>query len=212
MQRLDPLLDRPGGWFGGALWRLPIAAPVFVTAVYALRHGAYALLGLRSSHESWPSVFAYEMLKFSMFYLLFIAIFFGIRSHAAMNVQRLRAERERRLVQQAQLLQLAQQIEPHFLFNALNTIAATVHADPDLADTLLIRLSTLLRAATDLARQPVRPLGSISNRAIRVAWPPESTCHAAADRRRRSAGARATQTLAGGLRRCRAGRARQRTA
>jgi two-component system, LytTR family, sensor kinase len=99
-------------------------------------------------------VFRYEALKFSMFYLLFVAIVFGLRSHAALAAARLRLERERRLAQSAQLLQLAQQIEPHFLFNALNTIASTIHTDPALADTLLMRLAALLRAATDLARHP----------------------------------------------------------
>jgi two-component system, LytTR family, sensor kinase len=35
-----------------------------------------------------------------------------------------------------------------------NTIAATIHSNPDLADTLLTRLAALLRAATEMARHP----------------------------------------------------------
>ena len=54
----------------------------------------------------------------------------------------------------AQLKLLHAQIEPHFLFNALNTIASTIHTDPNLADALLTKLAALLRAATELARQP----------------------------------------------------------
>lgn len=155
---LDALLGRPWRWFAPTLWRLALMAPAFVVAVYTLRHGVYALLGLRYTHAPWPQVFAYETVKFSMFYLLFAAVLFGLRSHAAMNAERLRAERQERLAQQAQLLQLTQQIEPHFIFNALNTIAATVHEDAELADRLLTRLAALLRAATDLARSPVRAL------------------------------------------------------
>jgi LytS/YehU family sensor histidine kinase len=125
-----------------------------VIAVYALRHGVYAAIGETYRHEPWPEVFRYEIIKFGLFYLLFVAILFGVRSHVAMSAERVRAEQARALVQQAQLLQLTQQIEPHFLFNALNTIAATVHTNADLADSLLTRLAALLRAATDLTRQP----------------------------------------------------------
>jgi signal transduction histidine kinase len=150
----DHLLGQPLRWFAVNLVWLPVAAVVFVVAAYALRHGLYAAIGQTYVHEPWPVVFRYEILKFGLFYLLFVAILFGIRSHVAMSAARVRAEQARTLVQQAQLLQLTQQLEPHFLFNALNTIAATVHADPDLADTLLTRLAALLRAATDLTRCP----------------------------------------------------------
>ena len=153
-RHLDPLLARPWRWFGRNLQWLPVVAPAFVFMVFALRHGVYALLGQTYVHEGWGTVLRYESLKFSMFYLLFAAIVFGIRSHAALSNARARVEREQGLSQRAQLLQLTQQIEPHFLFNALNTIASTIHTDPSLADALMTKLAALLRATTDLARQP----------------------------------------------------------
>ncbi|MGE0310298.1 MAG: sensor histidine kinase [Lautropia sp.] len=152
--RLDAWLDRPWQWFARCLVWIPLAAPCFVALVYAIRHAAYALLGTAYRHDAWTVVFREESIKFLFFYLIFAAIIFGIRSHAALGRAAVQLERERRHAQRAQLLQLTQQLEPHFLFNALNTIASTIHADPDLADTLLVRLSALLRAATDLARQP----------------------------------------------------------
>lgn len=152
--RGDHLLAQPWRWFVHSLQWLPLAAPLFVVAVYALRHAVYALLGQSYAHGPWGTVFRYEMLKFAVFYLLFVALFFGIRSHAALSNARVRLERERALAQHAQLLQLTQQIEPHFLFNALNTIAGAIHTDPVLADALLTQLAALLRAATDLARKP----------------------------------------------------------
>jgi LytS/YehU family sensor histidine kinase len=62
------------------------------------------------------------------------------------------------LTQQARLTQLTQQLQPHFLFNALNTISALIHPDPDRADALLGRLAALLRTATDAAQRPEQPL------------------------------------------------------
>jgi sensor histidine kinase YesM len=156
--RLDAQLAQPLRWFGRALVELLWWAPLFVAAVYALRHGLFALAGATYRHEPWPVVFRYETLKFALFYTLFAAVLFGVRSHAALSAARLRAERALSLAQQAQLTQLTQQLEPHFLFNALNTIAATVHTDPALADTLITRLAALLRAATDSARRPFATL------------------------------------------------------
>ena len=46
---------------------------------------------------------------------------------------------------QAQLQALRTQLHPHFLFNTLNGIATLVHRDPDAADQMIARLSTLLR-------------------------------------------------------------------
>jgi two-component system LytT family sensor kinase len=56
------------------------------------------------------------------------------------------AELERTLLA-TQLQNLRLQLQPHFLFNALNTISATLHTDAALADTLLGRLADLLRAS-----------------------------------------------------------------
>lgn len=152
--RHDALLAHPWRWFASQLRWLPLVSVVFVALVFMLRHGVYALLGERYEHEPWGELFLYESLKFSAYYLLFVAIFFGIRSYVAMVAAQLRAERSQALARQAQLLQLAQQIEPHFLFNALGTISEIIHSDPQLADTLLSRLAALLRAATDLTRRP----------------------------------------------------------
>ncbi|MBE7417166.1 MAG: histidine kinase [Ideonella sp.] len=145
--RYDATLARPLRWFALQLRWLPLLAPLFVASIYAIRHAVFAVLGQDYVHPGWGQVFAYECAKFTLFYLLFVAAVFGLRTHAALGEQRLRA-------QAAQLAQLTQQLQPHFLFNALNTVAATIHTDPEAADTMLTRLAALLRAATDLTRRP----------------------------------------------------------
>jgi LytS/YehU family sensor histidine kinase len=48
------------------------------------------------------------------------------------------------------------QLQPHFLFNTLNTIAEMVHHDADKADHMITSLSDLLRRALELgARQEI---------------------------------------------------------
>lgn len=55
------------------------------------------------------------------------------------------ADRERQLAADARLNALRAQINPHFLFNTLNTIASKARTDPDEARRLLVRLSDFFR-------------------------------------------------------------------
>ena len=54
-------------------------------------------------------------------------------------------EQLRALTTQAELKALKAQINPHFLFNTLNTIAALIHTDPALAEATVERLAELFR-------------------------------------------------------------------
>jgi hypothetical protein len=49
-------------------------------------------------------------------------------------------------------------MQPRFLHNALNTIAALVRDDPAAADAALLGLSQLLRAAIQASRRPLHRL------------------------------------------------------
>ena len=53
---------------------------------------------------------------------------------------------------------LRAQLNPHFLFNALNSVAEMVHIDGELADRMLVALSALLRDALKQEPQQERPL------------------------------------------------------
>ena len=69
----------------------------------------------------------------------------------------LAAELERSLTV-AQLRNLQLQLQPHFLFNALNTISERMYHDPDSADEMLARLSHLLRRCLATMETPEVPL------------------------------------------------------
>ena len=53
---------------------------------------------------------------------------------------------------------LSMQLQPHFLFNTLNTIAELVHGDPDAADYMITGLSDLLRRTLELGPTQEIPL------------------------------------------------------
>jgi len=68
-----------------------------------------------------------------------------------------RASREARLIHQvveAELRALRAQVNPHFLFNSLNTIAALVVPEPDKAEEMTLRLAKIFRHVLIHADQP----------------------------------------------------------
>lgn len=156
--RQDRWLSHPLRWMLHAVAPLPLLAPLFVLTVFGLRIGLYALFGAHYGHPEWSRLMPYEMLRFALFYVPFAGVMFGLRSYRAWHLERLNAERLRGLTASAQLAQLTQQVQPHFLFNALNTISSLMHSDVAQADALLQRLAQLLRAATDVAHRPQQPL------------------------------------------------------
>ena len=66
-------------------------------------------------------------------------------SYAALATNRVREERLRELAARSELKALKAQINPHFLFNALNSISALISADPDAAQRTLERLAGIFR-------------------------------------------------------------------
>jgi two-component sensor histidine kinase len=70
----------------------------------------------------------------------------------------LQRERTERLSTQAQLRSLRLQIDPHFLFNALNAISSEVEADPVSARNMIEHLGSLLRLTLDTTDRQLVPL------------------------------------------------------
>ncbi|MDO8144421.1 histidine kinase [Isoptericola sp. 178] len=68
-------------------------------------------------------------------------------SMLSLHLELAEMDRERHLASDAQLDALRAQINPHFLFNILNTIASKSRTDPDEARQLLLRLSDFFRYA-----------------------------------------------------------------
>lgn len=66
--------------------------------------------------------------------------------------------KEKAYRKQAQLESLRYQLNPHFMFNSLNTISAYIHTNPNLADEVLHELADILRYSLDTAAKQRVPL------------------------------------------------------
>jgi two-component system LytT family sensor kinase len=73
-----------------------------------------------------------------------IAIGLPVRIWNTTRIERKLADQEKALMQ-ARMDALISQINPHFLFNTLNTISSLIRFDPDTARTVLLKLSNILR-------------------------------------------------------------------
>ena len=70
----------------------------------------------------------------------------------------LTAERQTKLLKDAEIKALQAQIHPHFLFNSINTISALCRTDVEKARKLLLELSLFFRSNLHGARQMLIPL------------------------------------------------------
>lgn len=84
--------------------------------------------------------------------LTYGAVFGSLQAFRYYNqylVSQLRIERMEKSLLQSHLNTLRLQIEPHFLFNTLNTISSVAVGDPNLARDMIEDLGTLLRRSLD---------------------------------------------------------------
>lgn len=78
-----------------------------------------------------------------------LAAYHVIRAHRRMRQRDLEATQLESRLAQAQNQALRMQLQPHFLFNTLNSISALIHSDGEAADRMLTRLADLLRMTLD---------------------------------------------------------------
>jgi two-component system sensor histidine kinase AlgZ len=67
----------------------------------------------------------------------------------SLKTQQLERERAEKLAAEAQLASLSSRVQPHFLFNTLNTISGLIREQPSRAEAMIEHLSSLLRSSLD---------------------------------------------------------------
>lgn len=94
---------------------------------------------------------------FALNLTIYAIIIAGARGLEHYRLSRERDQLEARLAE-TRLQLLGMQLQPHFLFNTLNTIAEIVHEDPHAADAMIAHLSHLLRETLAVGSTPQIPL------------------------------------------------------
>ena len=135
----------------GSILMLAALAVVFVRSCFI-----YSLDPWIRWYETPPSFWGDVMPTSIQNNILLSWIMIGL-AHAFLYFDRAHAEEWRASELQAQLAQarldaIVAQLDPHFLFNALNSIAELVHHDAARADRMLVGLSALLRRSLESSR------------------------------------------------------------
>ncbi|MCP3136526.1 sensor histidine kinase [Pyxidicoccus xibeiensis] len=119
--------------------------PAFLVGVYVAR--VYTL------EQARVLGFVMSAFVWSLMMLLWLLIYFVV--HAVEHARHAELERWKleAAVQAAELRFLKAQLQPHFLFNCLNSVRALISEDPARAQEVVTRLSSLLRYAL-AAREP----------------------------------------------------------
>jgi signal transduction histidine kinase len=146
----------------GALTRSLAVLNLSVLAVVVLRMGVVIAfnpwIGWYARVPDLPELF-WTSIRLNLFptWLLIGVAHALLFAERARQRERQTAELQGRLAE-ARLAALSAQLNPHFLFNALNSIAELVHQDPDAADRMLVGLGALLRQSLDTGRLQETPL------------------------------------------------------
>jgi sensor histidine kinase YesM len=121
---------------------LHLAAGVVVAFVKVLAERAVRMWIFGAAPYLLPSNLALHFL----IYWAIVVLAMGAAYYRRSRARELEASQTEARLHEARLQLLASQLQPHFLFNALNTIAETVHEDPERADRMIGGLGDLLRA------------------------------------------------------------------
>lgn len=82
-----------------------------------------------------------------------ISMYIGVTSHNRSKETELANLRLQNSLREAQLSRLANQLNPHFLFNALNNIRFMIHENPQHADRMITELSEMLRYSLETGKK-----------------------------------------------------------
>jgi len=125
-----------------------ILGGIFVT-IFWLITGYFIALSLIDDQASY-STFFFATIKLRgiiglLHYFLLTAFYYIVIYYSSFQEKLIRETELKNLVTEAELRSLKFQINPHFIFNALNSISALTELDPKRARQMIIKLADFLR-------------------------------------------------------------------
>ena len=151
-------------WPRGRQWALRVAV-VMVGVTLGTMAAGLVLQRLLPGYQYWHELpYALRIsLILSSLVVAFVWLYKSYQAKleaSAMQLKTKELERERalKLATEAQLSSLESRLQPHFLFNTINSVSSLIHDDPVRAEQLLSRMAALLRFSLDSTRAGLVPL------------------------------------------------------
>ena len=105
----------------------------------------YAIADQESYKQYFNATFPYRIGSGVLIYALVILSYFLFESLNNLTEKKAREARLESLVKETELKLLRSQINPHFLFNSLNSISSLTITDPEKARLMVVKLSEFMR-------------------------------------------------------------------
>lgn len=141
-------------WAGSLLVHLPVSLICTVAKQLADTFSAAAITGITRG----PTTVMKVHVSFLTYWAI-VGVAYAFEHYQRYRERELQAAHLQTALARAQVQSLQMQLQPHFLFNTLNTIAALMREDVEAADVMLARLGDLLRvtlATADVSDVPLR--------------------------------------------------------
>jgi len=125
---------------------------IHTSLLWGSRRVLYPLFGLGNyDYGVMKARYPMEFFHDVIFYIVSVSIIYLFDRHV-------RAAQLEAKLAEARLENLRLQLQPHFLFNALNTISSVVYENPRKADAMIARLSDLLRTTISDSEAQTAPI------------------------------------------------------
>lgn len=143
------------------IWGILLGAVLITSLVYNISlFGIYRILQLSETHSV---VFFYKILLLGilenlpqlMVWVMIYYVWHFVENNRNQQLESLRLEA---LVKELELKTIKSHINPHFIFNALNSIRALVDENPERARTAITELSNILRSSMQTEKMETVPL------------------------------------------------------
>lgn len=155
---------RTAAWPDARKWLTRLAVLVLGTTVGSMLAGLFMWM-LIVDYNYWSEFWV--SLRISLIIAIPVSAFVSAyevyktkleASAIQLKTKELERERALKLATEARLSSLESRLQPHFLFNTINSVSSLIHEDPVRAEQLLSRMAALLRFSLDSTRTRLVPL------------------------------------------------------
>jgi len=151
-------LENSGSWLAH-LTAAIVASLLWILAARGLAATLSSFASLAGLDRQIARVYPLLFGSGVLLYLLAVALHYVLLSNEAAHEAEKREVEARGLARESELKALKTQVNPHFIFNCLNSISALTSSDPATAREMCIRLAEFLRKTLGLGERAQIPLG-----------------------------------------------------
>ena len=137
---------------------LVLAASILMGIVFLISDYAVdLLLGQYIDTIDFWSRSIKQLFSFSIYFFFWSVIYFGFHFFERAREQEIKNIRLTSSKNEVELLNLRTQLNPHFMFNSMNSIRALIDEDPERAKSAITKLSNLLRSTLLAGKKDLLP-------------------------------------------------------